>query len=390
MRIIGYQVSPRQIFWPPAWRELRGVQADLFVARAREHFSAGRVGEALSALATAHEMNPRNYATGMMLAQFNRAGNPVVADQFFAQLLADHPERAVETARAWYLSLLARGQLARAGELAATRIVAEPEQTSAWTHALVFIARQMQNPLVLEKAAARPGLPEPVARVFRLEAQLLSEIDPNRHRRLLQDSPLPDDFPYAWAHRADRFTASGFTQDALQLLQTARDRGILRGRDLIPLVLAARAQGGEVTALDKEIETLLSRQGAVELGIVARHLIERPNAALLARCMAALERMEVSTTPDWQATGLTLFCSAGVAKDQAALNAIRLKMGPILGKDRQAGLVSLEKFFTGPHQSPSIYFAMAAVDPLPLELLYSLLNRYIGRFEKKVNSLLPK
>jgi hypothetical protein len=381
LRLIGYELSPRQLFWPPAWPELRTVQANLFIARARGDFAGGRVQEALSALGKAHELNPRNYATGMMLAQFNRAGNPAAADRLYAQLLAEHPDRAVETARAWYLSLLARGQLATAAELAAARLPAEPGQTAAWTHALVFTSRHLRQPAVPESAAALTGLPAAAAKVLRLESQLQRETDALHRRRLLQDTPLPDDFPYAWVHRAEWFIASGDSQDAMQLLRIAREREVLRGRDLVSLALAALHRAADAEGLAREADVLLARAGPAELGILARHLIEYPDEALWARTLAALQRSEVQPSEEWQATGLALFCAAGVAQDQAGLQQVRVKMRPAMSESNQAGLLPLEGFFLGRQAPHGLFVALPTVDPVGPEILYSLINRYIRNIE---------
>ena len=43
MHAIGYQVTLRQVVWPPAWHELQAVRADLFIDQARINYKAGRV-----------------------------------------------------------------------------------------------------------------------------------------------------------------------------------------------------------------------------------------------------------------------------------------------------------------------------------------------------------
>lgn len=61
MRSIGYEVTWRQILWPPAWSELRGVRANLFIQQARERYAAGEVREAIQALTVAYQLNPSHY-----------------------------------------------------------------------------------------------------------------------------------------------------------------------------------------------------------------------------------------------------------------------------------------------------------------------------------------
>lgn len=377
MRGLGYPVSLRQVFWPPAWRELQSVRAELFIAQARENFLAGRVPEAISALAVAHEMDPRNYAVAMMLAQFHRASQPAAADQLFAQLLREHPARAVETARAWYFSLLARGQLTEAGDLAAQRIAAEPDQVAAWTHAMVFTMRRTQRPDRLESAAkAAPG---PAAAVLRLESQLLREPDPARRRLVLQDAPLPDGFAYAWVHRAERFLLDGHAGDALQLLQAARQRRILGGRDLLPLALSAHARAGDPTTLQRETDLLLANPGAAEIQILAQHLIVHPRPKLLAEVLAKLPA-NISAGEDWRAALLALYCAAGVEKDKAGLKRVREEFEPGFGST-QSGLAELELFFLGRMEARPFFTVLPRVEPMPTEVLYCLLDKYLDMFK---------
>ena len=139
----------RQIIWPPAWHELQEVRAELFITKARASYAKGQVREAINSLSIAYQLNPERYEVGMMLAQFYQAGNPVHADALYRRLLIQHPERSKETARAWFLSLLARGRLRDVGELARRQLVAEPEQAAAWTHALLFATRHLHDDKLL-------------------------------------------------------------------------------------------------------------------------------------------------------------------------------------------------------------------------------------------------
>lgn len=381
MRGLGYPVALRQVVWPPAWKELAGVRAELFINQARENFLAGRVPEAISALSVAHEMDPRNYAVAMMLAQFHRASQPATADQLFAQLLREHPARAVETARSWYFSLLTRGQLTEAGELAAQRIAAEPDQAAAWTHALVFTLRRTQRPDRLETAAK--SAPAPAAGVLRLEAELMREPDTARRRERLRNAPLPDAFAYAWAHRAERFLVDGHADDALQLLQAARQHRILGGRDLLPLVLAARARAGDFAGLDQETEVLLARPGAAELQLLGQHLVIFPQPRLLARVLATLPGVSPAGE-EWRSALLALYCAAGVQKDRAGLREVRDRFEPVFG-ETQSGLAELELFFLGRLDARPFFTVLPRVDPLPAELLYTMLDRHLEIFRPQTN-----
>ena len=123
LRGIGYEVRYSQVLWPPAWHELRGVQADFYLQRARDAYAAGDIAEALLHLSNAYELNPADHRTGLLLAQLWQAGQPMFSDQTYTRLLADHPAHREEIAQAWFRALLARGDFRAVQRLAGERLL---------------------------------------------------------------------------------------------------------------------------------------------------------------------------------------------------------------------------------------------------------------------------
>lgn len=377
MRGIGYEVSLRQIAWPPAWSELNQVRSRLFIAQAREHYAKGEVREALSALSVAYSLDMQNYRVAMMLAQFYQAGNPSLSDDMYARLLREEPEHRVETARVWFRSLLARGRLADVAEVARRQLEAEPTQTAAWTHALVFVARHMRQPELLTKTAADKDVPQAAKATLTLAAEVLT-LPPERAKEVLLLTPLAADFAYDRVYRIETLIQLGFADEALALLR--QWRGQLAGRDVARLVFAAYAQLGDTAKLTREFDALLepSRNlSAGELSLLAIHLVNHPDAALLAKVAAALPRVPMQPVEARLEVCLAVFCAAGVQADQAQMTAVKQQISDTLPMN-MGGLNKLERFFLMKKQGEyRIGAILLQQNSLSLELNYALLDRYL-------------
>jgi tetratricopeptide (TPR) repeat protein len=375
MRVIGYHVTVRQICWPPAWRELGEVRAQLFVEKAQAHFRAGRVHEAVSALMTAHEVAPADYAVAMTLAQVMQAGNPAAADGLYLQMLKVHPEKRTETARVWFLSLLGRGQLADVAELARRQLATDKEQTPAWTHALIFAARHLKQPELLEAAATAPGVPPATGAVLRLEARVRRAPRDLVATALLTE-PLPDGFPYALVQRAELLIEFGRPREALGVL--AQAQRVLSGRDVVRLALLAYVAAGDTTALNREAGQLLAparKPGLGEITLVGQHLIRFPNKPLLDNLAAVLEGRLALTAEQHREAWFTVLCAAGAAGDRAVFD--RLKGKAVAGSFlNPAGADRLQNFFFGANAGRNLDGILLMAEQMAVDLVYTLLDRY--------------
>jgi len=377
MRGIGYEVTVRQIVWPPAWHELREVRSQLFITKAREAYTAGRVREALNALIVAYEMDPANYRVGMMLAQFYQAGNPGLADTLYARLLREHPDHRVETARVWFRSLLARGRLRGIVELSRRQLTTEPQQASAWVHALVFASRHLQDPRPLESAAQSEKLPPAVRETLRLAARV-QQLPAAEARDLLAE-PAVTDFSYDRVYRIETLTRLGFADEAHELL--LKSRAHLAGRDLARLAFALYALKGDTARLEREFAALLSPTRELhpyEVSLLAIHLVNWPDPELLARVCEAFRRMPSEPLAVQLETGLAVFCAAGVQRNHQRMTEVQSHMTRTT-KIPLSSMSRLGLYFMTDTGKLRIENLLPQQNSLSLELNYALLDRYLSK-----------
>jgi len=375
MRAIGYQVSLRQVIWPPAWRELRAVRAQLFVDQSREHYQAGRLREAVSALLTAHEVAPNDYRISMTLAQVAQAGSPSAADGIYVQMMKQHPEMHADTARVWFVSLLGRGRLADVAALARRELSASPAQAEVWTDALIFAARHLRQPELLESASAAPGVPAAAAAVLRLEARARQAPRATVPAMLLAE-PVPENFPYALTHRAELLVEFDRPREALAVL--AQAQRVCSGRDIARLALTAYVADNDPATLVRETDSLLSplkNPGLAEITLLSQHLVRFPNKAVLDRVAGLLEGRPNLLPDNRREAWFSVLCAAGAAGDRPVF--ARLK-----GKAVADGLLTpaaadrLADFFFGPGTGKRVESILPMAEPMTVYLMYALLDRY--------------
>lgn len=369
MRAVGYRVSLRQIFWPRAWRELREVRGNLFREKAEAALAAGHPREAVTALLLARQINPSDYASGVMLAQLLHLAQPDSVDALYAQLLSEHPEHAKEMARIWCRSMLARARLSGVAALALSRLEAEPDAAAAWTHALITAARWTRNWKMLTAAVENPKLPAETRAVCALELQL-REGDAAHAQTVLRAAPAPAS-PYAALHRVERLVEFDEAFEALEVLRATR--GLLSGRDVARLTLAADAAGHNRARLERDSGELLRARGAdatIGVTIVAQHLVIYPDDALLVRCREAFGWLPLDSARDEAAAAL--FCAAALAGRIDWLPEIRKQFA---GHDA-ASLVAQQRIderLRGKNWSP--LFLLSVVRPVSADLNYAVLER---------------
>lgn len=376
MRSIGYEVQLSQIAWPPAWHELRGIRADLFIAKARASYNEGQVRNAIKELSVAYELNPHHYQVGMMLAQFYQAGSPSRADELYRKLLGEHEARRNETARAWFQSLLSRGRLQDIAELARRQLLIEPEHSGAWVHAVLFATRYSPNNKLLAEIRDNETVLAPVRRVIDLAMQVRNS-DPAGGRRLLLGTPLTKEFTYEKVYRVEELLRLGFPQDALRLL--AAVRGDLAGRDVARLIFATYAELGDKIRLHREFSGFLARDRKIrasEVTLLAVHLINYPDQELLTMLGSALPRVPMTQPEKRLEAAIGVFCAAGIMADSKEMEAAKKLISETF-ESNPLGLVQLELFFMGKSSASRIESLLPTINPLSLELNYALLGRYL-------------
>ncbi len=376
MRVVGYPVSVRQVFWPPAWSELRTVRAQLFVQQAQRFYAAGRTRDAMLALGVAQELDPRNYEIGMSLAQFYQAAGSPLVDDTYSRLLREHPERRADTARVWFRSLLPRGRLDEVAVLARVQLEADGPDTAAWVNALIFSAQKRQRPDWLEQKAPVVMASPAAKAMLELAEKVQRAPNATARRDLLVQTPLTENFPYDRVYRIERLIREGYFLEAKSLIDVSR--GQLGGADLARLTLAMYAAEGNDAQRRREFISFLAPERklkAAELELMALHLIEYPNPELLTLVAKAKDRLDHEPIGPKAQALVTVFCAAGVQGNKAQMEEVKTKVKSVLGTDLNA-LNRLEGFFLRDGTEQHIERLLPGLYPLSLELNYALLTRY--------------
>ena len=372
LRMVGYRATLRQVFWPRAWHELRDVRAEYFLGKAQALVAKGEIRDAALALLTAQEISPHNYSIGMSLAQLYQVWRRDLVDRTYADLLARYPQRRAETANAWLRSLLARSELEGVAALAQRELAGGGGDPAPWTYALIFAARQLKRPELLD-AAVQAGAPKPVDAVLRLEAQT-ERAPPDEARQLLLWAHTPAGFPLATFEQIDRLIELGDATSALVLLRGAQKT--LSGRDVAKLALAIYAVAGDVTAQRREARALLApaRGNSAGVGLVALHLIQYPDAELLRECVEALARIG-DEPPETQAdTIAAVYFAAVCSGQQSLLPELRARLAGV----HRATATTLERFeeiMRGDDPGAALRAVLPVVQPMTLELNYALIAK---------------
>lgn len=375
MRVVGFDVTPRQIFWPRAWSELRGVRADYFRKQAQTYYAEGKFREAANSLNVAYEMDPQNYEAGVALTEFYQVGRPELVDNLFRHLMRQHPDRRADTAQLWLRSLLGRANLTGVADLAGRQLRGTPADGSAWLHALVFASRTMRRPELLEAVAADEAVAPAVRSVLGLEARVRRMERAAAVEALLRE-PLPADLPYARLQRIELLIDFGEDFEALEWLRQGREA--MGGRDFARLTLAAHAEARNRAALERDVRYLLEpnqQANAGGIGVVARHLVTHPDPRLLDLCLEALPVLKNLPADQAKARDRVLaavYCAAMLGGRRDRLAEIRGMLSP---GEADRSTVTLEEVLARRNWAPVLLLTL--VRPMSLELQYALIERLV-------------
>ncbi len=373
LRGIGYEVRYTQVIWPPAWRDFGRIQAAYYLERAHEARAARRMPEAILHLTNAYELNPRDFRTGMLLAQLLQAGQPLVSDQTYTRLYSDHPEQRSEIAQAWYRALLARGDFGGIQRIAGERLLhSGPVPAAAWVQAFLFANRQLGDAAGIERLLAEKDLPATLVPLLRLERTLYLRPAAARVELLAENAPRAVD-PFVSYHLLRRLLEEG--RGDLVLGLAAAPGGPLGSRERARLQLDALAQlgrTGERAARVRELLTQPTQPALCEL--LSSHLIAWPDRALLADYAAKLGREPLPPGSAVYPQLLAFYAACGVHRDAALLAEATRLVNAAAGRDFRT-LAAVEALFLDPAPLRPRNF-LPALQPLPLEAIYSLYGRF--------------
>lgn len=372
---IGYHPSYRQVAWPLAWRELRVVQADRYLEKAREARIAGQPADALFALSNAYDLNPRDYATGYLLAQLLQAGQPTLSDGTFSRLYHEHPEYREQTAQTWYRALLARGDFPAVIPLALDRLFAAGEAGSppAWKQALLFAARRIGDPAILAKLLETERLPNEVRELLLLEQSRSRQTSAERVQTL-SDALAKTSEPFFATHLL-RYLLEEQRPD-LVLAYLARPGAPLDNRETLRLRLDALADLGrtaERASLLRQMIALPTNHSMWEL--LSAHLIARPDLDLLRLVADKHQRDPLPPGDAAYSQFLAWFAACGVNGDPELLSAANRLISATTARDSRA-MEFARQAFLSPRARFRLETILPILQPLPLEAAYALYDHY--------------
>ena len=369
LHAVGYPVRILSVAWPPAWHEVRESRALYFFQKAEASLRANRTGEALLYLAQSYQLDPHGYMPGRILAQLWQTSENDVSNQIYRRLMAEHPAERAQTAEAWFLSLLARGDFSSIEGLAWDRLNAGESEASAWLNALVIASRRTGDAKFLEKSQAAAALPALAKQVCAWE--LMTRKEPRERAWSALTAPIPENTdPYLIYYRIDWLIGAGYPSDALFQLSRGQDR--LPPTDRCRLALDAYAVLGWTSILQDQAAQLLSARpvAAPSLEVLCAHLIRYPDAAVLARVAEAFERNTPSQAERLGAY-LSLYCAAGAVGDWKRLQAAENGLMAVTG-GKIVGLDPLERYFRSNGRSGPIERYLPALPTMPVEITYAL------------------
>ncbi|CAM3112192.1 hypothetical protein [Rariglobus hedericola] len=373
MRSVGYQVTYAGVLWPPAWSKFTPIRTEFFLQKYQAGVASGDMQSAVLALSTAYNLDPTNYAAGRQLAHFWQVPQPSLSNQVYSRLLHEHPEEAEATAQVWFLALLARGDFPAIEALAVERIIAAPDQSGAWLNAFLFANRRTGNAAAREQIATTAGMPSTVTFLLTLSKDLQKNKPDQARARLLTAAAGAGD-ALSFFQVCRQLIDRGFAQEALQWID--KRSSLLGPRDLIALRLDAIATLRWGTTLRSEVETLLvTKPEPVIMELLSAHLIRYPDAAVRDVVFARLERDPLPIEATSYSAYLSLFCAAGVGRDETHLRWVSARIKQIVRTDfRSLDLIGDTLMNASSNRRVENY--LQALQPLPLEVSYALFDHY--------------
>jgi hypothetical protein len=380
LRLAGYDISYGTLVWPPRWRDLHGAQEKLYASRAQQAMAAGNYREALMALEMVCQLNPRNYAAGLALANLTQvASHPFMAEHIYERLIHDVPEQRVQTAQIWFRTLLARSAYDKIKPLAATMLMEDAGQRSTWLHALLVAARASNDGQFLTAVLDHRGsLPEWCVELITIERGLLQNHPGDGLSRLSRFHRQPA-APYVPYYQVDRLLRLGRPDEGLNLLNTYG--ALVPAAEAAFLHLRLYRAKGWTSLLDTEYETLLQPPlTARSVAQFCAYLISDPDPGLWPRFFEKFIREGPSLTTETLPLYHATFLAAELAKDQARAEKIATLITRFTGSDSRTlrGLAELLQA----RQPDERLARILPLVPLPTEVVYAALEHHPAPVKK--------
>jgi hypothetical protein len=376
----NYEINYLSVVWPPLWPELRLSQEKLYASRAQRAIAARNYPEALLSLQRVRELNPRNYPAGLTLASLSQiSGQASVAEHIYERLMHDVPESRPSTAQIWVRSLLARTDYAQIKPLAIAMLTEDSGRREAWLHCLLFAVRQTQDLAVLENLLQnRSGLPDWCDDLISIEVLLQQD---RREQALIQLGRVNrrSATSYQPFYQVDRLLSIGRVEQAGELIDAY---GSLLPMDEAAFLRLRIFHARQWTSLmEPEYDNLLSYPMTPRLAAqFSAWLIREPNSNALGRYADRFLQygppISNENLPLYHAT----YLAASLCHDVTRSERLAAEIARFTGSDAKA-LRAVAGTLAGPFNPPQLFQLLPLV-PLPVEAIYSILERPIATAKK--------
>lgn len=374
LKRIGYEVGLNTVVWPGNWSGLRTAQERMYARRAKEALATENYQAAILALEMVGQLNPRNEAAALALANlWQISGRAVLADGIYERLLRENPGSRARIAQVWYRALLTRTDFAQIGALAPRMLGEDLHQQAPWLHALFFATRVTGDHQPLEKAIAS-GAKFPDWCNYLLAVELAAQTGgiAAAEAQLTRVQSEPGS-PYVPIFQAKRLISFQRYASALKVLEGYAGRvpvdeaGFLRLEAFLLL--------GWTSLADSEFDALLGFPMRPRLAAqFCAHFIRYPDRNLFARYfdrfVKAGPNLDADTFPLFAAT-LLAAARCGDAERLSYMNEIIRRVTE--NDSRPLGILATQLGQNAP--IARIDLALPSV-PLPTEVLYAVLERF--------------
>ncbi|MFI5337546.1 MAG: tetratricopeptide repeat protein [Opitutales bacterium] len=359
----GVRVPYWEVAWPGGWSEVAKARGQAYVARAEQAMVARRYDEMVLCLQSALRSDPQNFPAHVYMANLAWAqGNYAVANDRYQAMMRDYPAQRPMVARAWLPKLLVLGDMRGIKEIAQAMLTQDPGAAGPWSHALIFSARQTDDPVVLVQAMQLPNLPAAIRPILAANAAGLAGQRSTAWRLFGELMPAGDQAQFIAYQQIEGLLEFGAPDKALELLDTGKP--ILNASDRLYFRLRAFSQLGwgetSQTAIRDAFHGIdLPRLDAIAVYLVRCH--DRPGLIRVLDMMALAPRAE-----KLDGTFAMLYLAAGLWGDRDLMPAIAR-----LAAAKSPLSPTLLARFDQIAQQPGYLGEAMGVLPLPMEAVYA-------------------
>jgi hypothetical protein len=303
---------------------------------------------------------------------FQLAGQSAVAEHTYKRLMQDVPEQRAAIAQVWIRLLLARANYTDIKPLATAMLSEDSHRREAWLHALLFAARQSDDPAALDPLlSSEHGLPNWSVDLVRMEQQILQGKTDRALPALTRLYPATTS-SYVPLYQADRLLRLGYAEQAANLVNAY---GKMLPPDVASILrLRAYRIKGWTSLVGPEFEGLMQSPLSPRTAtLCSAYLMEWPDhaaaAGLLQRFLASGPTLSSETLPLYQAVFLV-----------AATSGLTVQATQVMGqisaftKSDGKALHGLGELLRTNPESAQLAQLLPSV-ALPIEVIYALQGR---------------